>query len=279
MPLWTEIGDLMPAHPQSKAQPHLWRWADLLPLAQRAGDLVPVGRGGERRAIALANPALGGRPVRQPDPVGGHPVPDARRGRARAPAHAARLPLRRRGRGRLDRRGTRPGADAPRRLPAAGRLELARAPQRDRQAHGLDRRPRHPVPVRDRGAVLRVRPRRDHRRGAGHAGPLPVRAAVGPPGPDPDRRRRRAARDRRCSPTGGSTPTARSPTSSSWRPRASPASSSPATPSSATRTRAPAPTCCRRSARRCTGSAAAPRRHPSARSARRCTRSSTAPAA
>ena len=54
VPLWTEIGDLMPAHPQSKAQPHLWRWNDLLPLAQRAGELVPVGRGGERRAIALA---------------------------------------------------------------------------------------------------------------------------------------------------------------------------------------------------------------------------------
>ena len=60
VPLWTEIGDLMPAHPQSKAQPHLWRWADLLPLAERAGELVPVGRGGERRAIALANPASAG---------------------------------------------------------------------------------------------------------------------------------------------------------------------------------------------------------------------------
>ena len=66
VPLWTEIGDLMPAHPQSKAQPHLWRWSDLLPLAQRAGELVPVGRGGERRAIALANPALGGRPFVSP---------------------------------------------------------------------------------------------------------------------------------------------------------------------------------------------------------------------
>jgi gentisate 1,2-dioxygenase len=66
VPLWTEIGDLMPAHPQSKAQPHLWRWSDLLPLAERAGDLVPVGRGGERRAIALANPSLGGRPFVSP---------------------------------------------------------------------------------------------------------------------------------------------------------------------------------------------------------------------
>jgi gentisate 1,2-dioxygenase len=66
VPLWTEIGDLMPAHPQTKAQPHLWRWADLLPLAERAGELVPVGRGGERRAIALANPSLGGRPFVSP---------------------------------------------------------------------------------------------------------------------------------------------------------------------------------------------------------------------
>jgi gentisate 1,2-dioxygenase len=66
VPLWTEIGDLMPQAPRSKALPHCWRWADLLPLAQRAGDLVPVGRGGERRAIALANPGLDGRPFTTP---------------------------------------------------------------------------------------------------------------------------------------------------------------------------------------------------------------------
>lgn len=66
IPLWTEIGGLMPPAPHSTAQPHLWRWGDLLPLAQRAGELVPVGRGGERRAIALANPSLGGRPFATP---------------------------------------------------------------------------------------------------------------------------------------------------------------------------------------------------------------------
>jgi gentisate 1,2-dioxygenase len=38
----------------------LWRWSTLYPLAERSGDLVPVGRGGERRAIALANPGLPG---------------------------------------------------------------------------------------------------------------------------------------------------------------------------------------------------------------------------
>lgn len=59
-PLWTQLGDLMPRHPKPKAVAHVWRWADLLPLAQKSGELVPVGRGGERRAIGLANPGLGG---------------------------------------------------------------------------------------------------------------------------------------------------------------------------------------------------------------------------
>ncbi len=66
VPLWTEIGDLMPVHPRSKALPHLWRWGNLRTLAAKAGELVPVGRGGERRAIALANPGLGGRPFATP---------------------------------------------------------------------------------------------------------------------------------------------------------------------------------------------------------------------
>lgn len=66
VPLWTEIGDLMPAHPHSQAVPHRWSWERLLRLAGQAGRLVPVGRGGERRAIALANPGLGGRPFATP---------------------------------------------------------------------------------------------------------------------------------------------------------------------------------------------------------------------
>lgn len=58
IPLWTQLGDLMPVHPRSDARPHVWKWANLLPLAERSGTLVPVGRGGERRAIGLANPGL-----------------------------------------------------------------------------------------------------------------------------------------------------------------------------------------------------------------------------
>ncbi|WP_425860906.1 cupin domain-containing protein [Arthrobacter sp. TWP1-1] len=66
IPLWTQIADLMPMVPTPKAVPHVWRWDTLLPLAERSGDLVPVGRGGERRAIALANPGLGGKPYVTP---------------------------------------------------------------------------------------------------------------------------------------------------------------------------------------------------------------------
>ncbi len=66
MPLWTQRAGLMPAYPQPEARPHHWRWAELLPLAQRAGELVPVGRGGERRAIAIANPGLPGQPYATP---------------------------------------------------------------------------------------------------------------------------------------------------------------------------------------------------------------------
>ena len=66
VPLWTEIGDLMPTSPRPAAAAHVWRWRNLLRLARRSGDLVPVGRGGERRAIALANPGLGGAPYAVP---------------------------------------------------------------------------------------------------------------------------------------------------------------------------------------------------------------------
>ena len=60
IPLWTQIDDLMPMHPSPKAVPHVWQWSTLYPLAQRSGDLVPVGRGGERRVLDLATPGLTG---------------------------------------------------------------------------------------------------------------------------------------------------------------------------------------------------------------------------
>jgi gentisate 1,2-dioxygenase len=65
-PLWLTREGLMPDCPQPRAVPHLWRWADLLPLAARSAELVPVGRGGERRAISLGNPGLTGDPYTTP---------------------------------------------------------------------------------------------------------------------------------------------------------------------------------------------------------------------
>lgn len=65
-PLWTQASDVLTFYPQSDAVPFVWRWDDLYPLAARSGELVPVGRGGERRAIALANPGLSGAPYATP---------------------------------------------------------------------------------------------------------------------------------------------------------------------------------------------------------------------
>ena len=59
-PLWTQLNDLMPQVPTPKAIAHVWRWKDLLSIAERSGELVPVGRGGERRALGLRNPGLPG---------------------------------------------------------------------------------------------------------------------------------------------------------------------------------------------------------------------------
>ena len=69
-PLWRTREGLMPFHPQPRAVPHLWRWEDLLPLAERSAELVPVGRGGERRAISLGNPGLPGDPYTPRPPCG-----------------------------------------------------------------------------------------------------------------------------------------------------------------------------------------------------------------
>jgi gentisate 1,2-dioxygenase len=65
-PLWRTREGLMPFSPQPRAVPHVWRWSELHPLAARSADLVPVGRGGERRAIGLGNPGLPGDPYATP---------------------------------------------------------------------------------------------------------------------------------------------------------------------------------------------------------------------
>ncbi|WP_432182404.1 cupin domain-containing protein [Streptomyces sp. NBC_00063] len=60
-PLWELSGLLTPA-PRTRAVPYRWRGKELRELGERAGDLVPVGRGGDRRVLSLSNPGLGGTP-------------------------------------------------------------------------------------------------------------------------------------------------------------------------------------------------------------------------
>jgi gentisate 1,2-dioxygenase len=61
-PLWTQNAELMSATPRSSARPWLWRWSRLKALAERAGQLIPIDEGGDRRVLALANPGLAGLP-------------------------------------------------------------------------------------------------------------------------------------------------------------------------------------------------------------------------
>lgn len=61
-PLWTLESDIMPHAPKPKSIPYLWKWDEIYQLAEEAGELITLDRGGDRRAIALANPGLGGMP-------------------------------------------------------------------------------------------------------------------------------------------------------------------------------------------------------------------------
>jgi gentisate 1,2-dioxygenase len=61
-PLWTITDQLLPPTPKPKALPWLWRAEVYRPLAERAIQLIPIERGGERRVLSMRNPGLGGQP-------------------------------------------------------------------------------------------------------------------------------------------------------------------------------------------------------------------------
>ena len=177
-PLWLTREGLMPFHPQPRAVPHLWRWADLLPLAARSAELVPVGRGGERRAISLGNPGLSGDPYTTPTLWAAiqYLAP-----RENAPEHrhtqsAFRFVL--------EGEGVWTVVDGDPVAMRRGDLLLTpgwafpRPPERLRRPDGLARRTGHPAGGRDRPGFLRVRPGpgADH----GHPGPFGLRTTLGP---------------------------------------------------------------------------------------------------
>jgi len=65
-PLWTSERSIVPVQPHSKAVAWLWKGSRLFDFARRAGDLVTLERGGDRRAMGLSNPGLGGLPYATP---------------------------------------------------------------------------------------------------------------------------------------------------------------------------------------------------------------------
>jgi gentisate 1,2-dioxygenase len=62
IPLWELEAKIMGLVPAPRTRPWLWQWEDLYAIAERAGSLIPVERGGDRRAIALSNPGQDGLP-------------------------------------------------------------------------------------------------------------------------------------------------------------------------------------------------------------------------
>lgn len=60
-PLW-EMRGLLTPEPNPRTVAHRWSAKQMLSLGQRAGKLVPIDRGGDRRVLACANPGLGGAP-------------------------------------------------------------------------------------------------------------------------------------------------------------------------------------------------------------------------
>ncbi|MGI9015805.1 MAG: cupin domain-containing protein [Euzebya sp.] len=61
-PLWPISAELMPPSPKPATVAHLWRWKTLRAFAERAGELITIERGGDRRVLSLVNPGLGGAP-------------------------------------------------------------------------------------------------------------------------------------------------------------------------------------------------------------------------
>lgn len=58
--LWRINAKIMPFEPKSRVRPWLWRFGTLTRLAEQAGKLVPIERGGDRRVLGCINPSLGG---------------------------------------------------------------------------------------------------------------------------------------------------------------------------------------------------------------------------
>jgi len=60
--LWSIRKRLLSPAPVPLTLPWMWKWSTIYPLAQRAGEIITIDRGGDRRVLAFANPGLSGLP-------------------------------------------------------------------------------------------------------------------------------------------------------------------------------------------------------------------------
>lgn len=60
--LWSLQTKIMQEIPVPTTRPWLWKWDTVYPMAKRAGEIITIERGGDRRVIAFANPGLQGLP-------------------------------------------------------------------------------------------------------------------------------------------------------------------------------------------------------------------------
>jgi gentisate 1,2-dioxygenase len=83
-PLWRIGREILSKEPTPATQAWMWKWQTILPLAKRAGEVVPLERGGDRRVLSLVNPGLADLPFTTKTLWGGIQY---LQGRENAPAH------------------------------------------------------------------------------------------------------------------------------------------------------------------------------------------------
>jgi gentisate 1,2-dioxygenase len=83
-PTWVHVSEFVAVEPRVGYRPWLWRWDTVIPLLERAGDLITPERGAERRSMEHVNPDL------RPQYATSHSIATALqlvRAGERAPAH------------------------------------------------------------------------------------------------------------------------------------------------------------------------------------------------
>ena len=197
--LWSLQRKIMPDVPLPSTQPWLWKWDTVFPLAKRAGEIITIERGGDRRVLALANPGLNGLPFTSTTLWGAVQYLGPGESAPAAPSHAVRDPVRDDRLERLHDGRRRRLRDGGRRPDPDPELEVARPQQLRRRADGLVRRARPAADGDARVDLLREPPRP----AAAGARPQPLRAALQRPRARPGRATTPIRSTRRCFATAG----------------------------------------------------------------------------